>query len=307
MFFIILMIITTLSIAGSAAFFSIYGLAAIFSGAFIPVIIMGTALESGKLIAASYVYRFWDRVSFLMKTYLITAIVTLMVITSVGIFGFLSAAYQESVMKLKELETKVETLEDRRETLTEKKAKLDETLENMPDNYVTKREEFISSDQYQRTTKQIDKVENKLHQARVEKIDTKVHTGPITYIASAFDLETDDATKYLLLLIIFAFDPLAVVLTIGSNLAILERKKDKDAEKKRKQEENDDEPTPAIQEEQDLESMIDQGLSESSEDTEETNKDSQDQREPEVSEDQKEHLDRLVRREQTEDSIRKEN
>ena len=80
MIFIIILILTTLAIAGSAAYFSIYGLAAIFSGIFWPVILMGTSLEAGKLVAASYVYRFRDSISRVMKIYLISAILVLMLI-----------------------------------------------------------------------------------------------------------------------------------------------------------------------------------------------------------------------------------
>ena len=86
--FIFILILTTLAIAGCAAFFSIYGLAAIFSGIFWPVVLMGTSLEAGKLMAASYVYRYRDSISRTMKAYLISAIFILMVITSAGIFGY---------------------------------------------------------------------------------------------------------------------------------------------------------------------------------------------------------------------------
>jgi hypothetical protein len=102
MVFILLLVFSTLAVAGSAAFFSVYGLAQIFSASFIPVVIMGGALEAGKLVAASYLYRYWKETSFILKTYLFIAIFTLMVITSLGIFGFLTAAYQTDSIGLKQ-------------------------------------------------------------------------------------------------------------------------------------------------------------------------------------------------------------
>ena len=85
MVFIILLILSALTISATAGYFSIYGLAAIFTGSFWSIVIMGSSLEVGKLMAASYVYRFWDKINFLMKTYLISAIIVLMFITSVGL------------------------------------------------------------------------------------------------------------------------------------------------------------------------------------------------------------------------------
>jgi len=86
MLFIIVLILTTFAIAACAAFFSIYGLAAIFSGIFWPVVIMGSTLEVGKLVAVSYLYRFKHHISFIMKSYLMSAVIVLMLITSAGIF-----------------------------------------------------------------------------------------------------------------------------------------------------------------------------------------------------------------------------
>ena len=92
--FIIILALSTLSLAGVAGYFSIYGLAAIFSGVFWPVVIMGTSLEVSKLVAVSYLYRYWKDTSRILAGYLIAAIFVLMLITSAGIFGFLSMGYQ---------------------------------------------------------------------------------------------------------------------------------------------------------------------------------------------------------------------
>ena len=95
------------SIAGSAAFFSVTGLASTFHGTYWSVITMGGSLEFGKLVATSYLYKFWTKTHFILKTILLTLILTLMLITSVGIFGYLSASYQSDSIPLKQIEQKI--------------------------------------------------------------------------------------------------------------------------------------------------------------------------------------------------------
>lgn len=256
--FIILLILTTLSIAGSAAFFSIYGLAQIFAGSFWPVVVMASSLEAGKLVAASYVYRFWDRIGFLMKTYLITAILTLMLITSAGIFGFLSAAYQQDILPLEEMESRITLIDERKVEIEKLKQdeivrrnQLNKQVDDLPHNFATKRAEVRAQikpelDQIiinmQRLTDESQRLTQEQHELKGKVIHQKVHTGPIVFIAEAFDHQVDDATKWMILLIIFAFDPLAVILTIGVNIAIFERKSEKSID----DEEVFDEPEPSI-------------------------------------------------------------
>ena len=95
MFIAILTLLSALSISGVAIFYSVIGLATIFPGAFVPVVIMGGVLEVGKLITASWLYRNWKFTPFMLKTYLTTAVIRLSLITSMGIFGFLSKAHLE--------------------------------------------------------------------------------------------------------------------------------------------------------------------------------------------------------------------
>jgi len=268
--FILLLALITFSIAGSAAFFSIYGLAAIFAGSFWPVVIMASSLEAGKLVAASYVYRYRNKISFLMKAYLIVAIFILMMITSIGIFGFLSAAYQEDVLPLNEMEAKIVLLDERRTELEEfkgeliaRREQLNKQVDDLPKNYATKREivrkqiapelDQLNKD-IQRYSLQIRETTEQQHEMKAAVIQQRVHTGPIIFIAKAFDKEVDDATFYMVLLIIFAFDPLAVVLTIGTNIAIIERQKEKGTyiEESAYTIDINDEPEPAITDINDL-------------------------------------------------------
>ena len=245
--FIAILILTTLSIAGSAAFFSVYGLGQIFTGAFWPVVMMGTSLEAGKLVAASYAYRFWGHISKSLKAYLLSAIFVLMVITSVGIFGFLSAAYQKDILPLAEMEAQVQILDQQRDELNQlKREKRDEKqrliddkskeIAALPPNFATKKGEVAA-----RYQTEIDKINDDIagyevqirslfeekKELKISRLDQEIKTGPIVFIAEAFNQEVNNATKWLILIIIFAFDPLAVALTVGANVALVERQSHK--------------------------------------------------------------------------------
>lgn len=256
MIFIGLLILTTLSIAGAAAFFSVYGLAQIFTGAFWPVVFMGGALEAGKLMAASYIYRYWSHVSFWFKTYILTAILVLMFITSIGIFGFLSAAYQKDIAPLAEMETKIELIEQKITDLEELRSddriqlqqlQTDKAKEiaGLPANFATRKDQVAQryaeriksvEDNIAAYTLQIQAAGEEKRDLKLTTLDQELKTGPIIFIAEAFGQEVNNATKWLILIIIFAFDPLAVALTVGANIALLERSK----HKRRRKDDHDD-------------------------------------------------------------------
>ena len=150
--FILVLILTTLGIAGSAAFFSIYGLAQIFTGSFWAVVVMATSLEAGKLVTASYLYRYWDSTRFLMKSYMIAAVIVLMIITSAGIFGFLSAAYQQDVIGIKSSEQQIQLLQEEIEQVTAlkeqrsaRKLQIDNDIASLPNNFITGRQRLMES------------------------------------------------------------------------------------------------------------------------------------------------------------------
>ena len=133
--------ISALSVAGSAAFYSVYGLSKLFAGAQLAVIIMAGSLEFAKLVTASFLYRYWDRINSFMKTYMIIGVVTLVLITSMGIFGFLSNAYQGATVVFEKESTKLIYKEDRLDQLKSDKAflleELDAQIASLPDNYIT--------------------------------------------------------------------------------------------------------------------------------------------------------------------------
>ena len=233
MVFIILLVLSALTISATAGYFSIYGLASIFTSSFWSIVIMGSSLEVGKLIAASYVYRFWYKINFLMKSYLISAILVLMFITSIGIFGFLSASYQQDSIPLKEMTGLVEEYKADRVILLARKKQIADDIASLPNNFIRGRKTLIA--EYKPES---DKIESRLDQLRLDltdiqkkKVSQESHTGPIIYIAKVMGREVDDAILYMILMIIFAFDPLAIVLVLATNSAIADRRKTLDIKK----------------------------------------------------------------------------
>ena len=234
MIFITLLILCSLILSSCAAYFSIYGLASIFTSSFWSIVIMGSSLEMGKLMAASYLYRYWYKINFMMKSYLMSAILVLMMITSMGIFGYLSASYQEDSIPLKEVNDTIIYLKSEKLTLVERKKQIDNDISSLPNNYVSGRKKMMAS-----YKPELFKIANSLEIINLEikslnksKVSQESHTGTIIYIAKVFGKEVDDAIKYMILMIIFAFDPLAIMLVLSANLAINDRKNTKNSDTK---------------------------------------------------------------------------
>lgn len=229
MLFLLLLAVVTLAIAGVAAFFSVLGLATMFSGAYWEVVIMGGVLEAGKLMAASFVYRYWHVLNILMRLYLILAIFVLMIITSIGIYGKLSAAHQQDMIPLQEIQTKLELLSEEKTRIANRKEEMDQQITNMPANYITARQRLMKSfaPELDKINARLEKIQAEEYRLRNMEIQQKVHTGPIIFIAKAFNYPIENAMSYLIIAIMVAFDPLAVVLTLGLNIALVKRKEEK--------------------------------------------------------------------------------
>ena len=237
-------LITALGISAVAAFYSIVGLMAIFSASALSIAVMGIVLEIGKLITASWLYQNWKRVPFLLKSYLTIAVVILMFITSMGIFGYLSKAHIDQGSGTSELYVKVERLDNRiaseRKIITRAEKQLS-ALDSALDKYLElgavskglkKRE-----DQEQERNSLIDNINNA--QGRIDKLlDEKseyklqinsfeVEVGPLKYISAlvygdeALDY-IDTAVRAVILILVFVFDPLAVLLIIAANISFAE-------------------------------------------------------------------------------------
>ena len=224
--------ISALLIAFSAAFFSVFGLSKLFAGAELSVIIMASSLEFGKLVAASFLYRYWDKINLLQKFYMTFATVILIIITSAGIFGFLSNAYQGATVEFEKESTNLIFKEDILKQLEEDKRYLKEELEqaiaDLPDNYRTARRKLREDYQPQisEINKQMIDLKGEIGELKTALVETGVDVGPVIYLARTFQTDIDTVVKFFIFVLIFVFDPMAVMFVISYNVA-LENRDDK--------------------------------------------------------------------------------
>ena len=231
MFLIILTFISAISISLIAAGYSIIGLATLFAGAATPIIAMGSALEVGKLVAASWLYNNWsENIPKTLKAYLFTAIIVLVFITSMGIFGFLSNAYQGATVEFEKESTALIFKEDRLEQLEEDKTflkeELEQAIEELPDNFRTARRKLREDYQPQisEINKQMIELKGEIGTLKTALVQTGVDVGPVIYLARTFDTDVDTVVKFFIFVLIFVFDPMAVMFVISYNVTLLSRK-----------------------------------------------------------------------------------
>ena len=237
----ILTFVTSLAIAAVAAWYSIIGLTAIFAAAVIPIIIMGIVLEVGKLVAAAWVYNHWRETSILLRTYLVSAIIVLMLITSMGIYGFLSKSHIDAGINTGEISVKIERVENRiaseqRQIDRAEKniLEMDTTLEKteygfFDDSRLEERKrQSVEREQLNsiitKSENSIDDLLDKKSEYELEVKNFEVEVGPIKYIAALIYGDEaknylDNTVRYVILLLIFVFDPLAVLLLISANMS----------------------------------------------------------------------------------------
>ena len=230
--------LSALLIAGSAAFFSVFGLSKLFAGASLSVIIMAGSLEFGKIVGASFLYRYWNKIHTWLKIYMTVGVITLVGITSAGIFGFLSNAYQGATINFEKQSTTLLYKEDRLEQLEDDKIYLKEELEqsiaSLPDNYITAkrklREEY--NPKVLQLNDEILKTKQEVGDLKVALVETGVDVGPAIYLARVFNTDIDTVVKFFIFILIFVFDPMAISLVIAYNRVIEdEHKKDKRVDK----------------------------------------------------------------------------
>ena len=259
----LLTLLVALTISAVAAYYSIIGLIAIFSAAVIPIAVMGVVLEAGKLITASWLYQNWKKVPRFLKYYLTGAVVILMFITSMGIFGYLSKSHIDAGTGTSELYVKLERLESNIES--ERKSisraegqleKLDFALERYIElNAVSKGLRKRDEQKPERDTlaQTVDESQDKIdiyldERAEIQlKIKSfEVEVGPLKYISALLFGENesvnylDKAVRYVIILLIFVFDPLAVLMLIAANMSLKEEKN------KRKRRERKNQPKNAM-------------------------------------------------------------
>ena len=249
MFFGLLTLFVALAISTVAAYYSIVGLMAIFAGATTAIAIMGVVLEVGKLVVASWTFQNWKTTAFMMKIYFIFAVLVLMFITSLGIFGFLSRAHIQQSNPTALLEERIERIEIKTEQKQEQIGRYEgrlEILDKALERYielgaVTRGLNKIAESDNETTLlkSRIDTLEGEIDDLTDEKYELKtklnlaeVEVGPIRYIAEmlyddASESELEEAVRWIIILLIFVFDPLAVVLVIAANITLRDYRREK--------------------------------------------------------------------------------
>jgi hypothetical protein len=245
-----LMFFCALALSASAAWYSIIGLTAIFAAAKIPIIIMGATLEVSKLVVASWLYRNWKEIPFLMKTYLTGALLVLMFLTSMGIFGFLSKSHADQSMNSGDVIAQIEMLEQKiqieqskidsaKTTLAQLDTQVNEMIGRSTSTSAINRSIAIRKQQDKERSALIQSVEesqSRINELREELIPYKTQNrqleaevGPIKYIAALIYGENADenllekAIRWVILLIVGVFDPLAVVMLIAASWSMKHR------------------------------------------------------------------------------------
>ena len=243
MFLTILTFISAIAISLIAAGYSILGLATLFAGAAVPIIAMGSALEVGKLVAASWLYHNWrSEIPRSLKAYLFTSIIVLIFITSVGIFGFLSKAHLDQVKptagnteQIALIDKKIRQEEKIIERAEKTLAQLDKALDVYIDKeYVSRglKERNKQKEERDLLNKSIDEamakiadLNNSKSSINIEQLKLEADVGPLKYVAELIYGDNakdhfDSAVRIIILILIFVFDPLAVLLLIAANISL---------------------------------------------------------------------------------------
>ena len=249
--------ISALSVSASAAFYSVSGLSKLFAGASFEVIVMAGSLEVAKLVIASLLYQYWNTINKILRAYLSIAAVILVLITSMGIYGFLSAAYQETYQQLTVTQNKISFLENKAKFYEEDVERYDQDLERISNNISTLSGAKATSIQVRDTTvasgvrSTISTAELRLAQRRIQVEEENKKSvqerrevaadslqkykleilelqnnsavagelGPLQYLSGLTGTPMDKIINILLLVIIFVFDPLAISLVVAANFA----------------------------------------------------------------------------------------
>ena len=283
--FLLITILAALVIAGTAALFSVTGISSVFAGHYFQVAIMAGALETGKIIISSILYRYWGIMNRYIKSYMLVALLVLMIITSAGIFGYLSEAYQKTKSGYDIIGKEVELLTSKKQLFQNEYDRYEKRLNTLTD--IRSGQETRLDSLYSRgQTTSAKRIETNIKSQDVEivnlnkqllsisdsisAIETKIlerqttiiggDLGPLQYVATAFNTDMDTVVKFFILILIFVFDPLAVTLIVAANMIFVNKhyereewtgifNKDKKVDRKQHNDLNDNSHKPILTEE----------------------------------------------------------
>jgi hypothetical protein len=245
--------LSAIVVAGCAAYFSVTGLGVLFAGATVSVMVMAGALEFAKLVAATYLKQQWDTIKGFNKWYLATSVATLMLITSAGIFGYLSNAFQQQNLELQKVERDIavyqtqiakndaeisryttqlnnqQNIRNSQESNLSKQIDKDKSTSRVTQMIKTADKEIASvSKRIDELTIQNNVALDSINAIKNNNIELEREVGGFRFVAEAFNVPLNDVVKFFILIIVLVFDPLAVALIIAFNGLIMKPKKDDD-------------------------------------------------------------------------------
>ena len=275
-FFILLLSIGALALAGTAAYFSVFGISKLFSAAGLGIIILAASLEFAKLVTVSYVYRFWKTIKKALRGFYIFAVVFIMMLTSIGIYGFLTGAYQKSANKIETRDSQIQIAENKKQSFVNQLDRINISIESSTDRInvlsgIRKNQETRLDSLYNRNYISVarnteQQIANSDEQIRIlnndisEKMketsnvndsiayydlqiielkdsDVSNEIGPYKFVADLTGLSINKVVNIVALLIILVFDPLAIALLIGVNqLTMLKEEEEKEEKEEEKEE-----------------------------------------------------------------------
>ena len=249
MFFGLLTLLVALAISTVAAYYSIVGLMAIFAGATTAIAIMGVVLEIGKLVCASWTFQNWKTSPFTIRSYFIVAVIVLMLITSLGIFGFLSRAHITQSSPTGLIQERIERIDlkvDQRQTQIDRYQGRLNTLDQALQRYIElgaiskglrkigemDNETALLKTKIEGLEDEIDGLSDEKYELKTELNLAEVEVGPIRYVASMLyddvsESQLEEAVRWIIVLLIFVFDPLAVVLVIAANISLRDYRRER--------------------------------------------------------------------------------
>jgi chaperonin cofactor prefoldin len=235
----VLCFLSSLLVAGCAAWFSVLGIATLFSGSYTSVLIMASSLELGKLVATTYLHHYWSKTGALLKTYLLVAISMLMCITSLGIFGYLSAAYSSNSSKFALVDSRIEAETSRKASINSELEQIQARVETLNSARRSQEERLpkmsaanarpIYAD-IERTAAEIERLSARMQTLQDNKISADAEIanlkgqigaakdiGTFKFVADHLDVPLDTVVMWFVAIIIAVFDPLAIALLLAYN------------------------------------------------------------------------------------------
>jgi hypothetical protein len=228
MMFIAFVLFAAFLLEGLGTWISVLGLSALFAGSPI-VIAMAVSLDIAKVAGVTFLYKNWKEISLTMKAYMSLATFVLMMITSAGVFGYLSGEFQKAISGNNQQTVLIDSLTEEKARLQKRKEEIDAQIANLPSNAVTSRVRLTNQFKEEATAinQRLVAIDKDLPQLKITTISQNTKIGPIMYVAQVFNTTPEQAVKWVIMVIIFVFDPLAVALLVAGNFLLAQRKADR--------------------------------------------------------------------------------